>query len=199
MADRQSSGESRLNEIPEQKRFVGALDKANKAKPSSPDLARQLKVGRHRAARLSNTLGMIPLKSRLQHRGMQDSRSKWSYLTVWLSPLFSADITEALSISTKSRTTLKISDPITGFGLPKTMLAKVDAICVQQDLTRSQVFRRSIMEYLKRPNVAINTDGSSPEQNPTWPAELFEHQRSRYTESIRRKTWEQIKRYQSGL
>ena len=57
---------------------------------------------------------------------------------------------------------MRIADPTTGFGLPKTMLAKVDAICVQQDLTRSQVFRRSLMEYLKSQN-AIATDVNPPE------------------------------------
>jgi hypothetical protein len=67
--------------------------------------------------------------------------------------------------------------PITGFRLSRTMLATIDSICVQQDLTRSQVFRRSIMEYLKRHNVAINTDENSPEQNRTWPGDLFDLQR----------------------
>jgi hypothetical protein len=78
-------------------------------------------------------------------------------------------------IDENGRTTLKISDPITGFRLPKTMLAKVDSLCVEQDLTRSQVFRRSIMEYLKGQN-AIATDVNQPEPRPAWPAELFERE-----------------------
>jgi predicted PolB exonuclease-like 3'-5' exonuclease/predicted transcriptional regulator len=49
--------------------------------------------------------------------------------------------------------TLKLSNPSAGFRLPQTMLATVDSICAQQDLTRSQVFRRSIMEFIKRQNV----------------------------------------------
>jgi hypothetical protein len=56
------------------------------------------------------------------------------------------------------------------------MLAKVDLICVQQDLTRSQVFRRSLMEYLKSQN-AIGADVNQPEPQRTWPTELFERQR----------------------
>ena len=69
-------------------------------------------------------------------------------------------------------TTLKISDPITGFRLPRTMLAAVDAICVQQDLTRSQVFRRSIMEFIKRQSTTDLSNGNPPTIR-TWPAELF--------------------------
>ena len=70
---------------------------------------------------------------------------------------------------------MKISDPIAGFRLPKTMLAKVDLICVHQDLTRSQVFRRSVMEYLKSQN-AISADVNQPEPRPAWPAALFERE-----------------------
>ena len=72
---------------------------------------------------------------------------------------------------------MKISDPITGFRVPKTVLAKVDLLCVQQDLTRSQVFRRSLMEYLKGQNVSTSTDVDQPEPQRTWPTELFERQR----------------------
>jgi hypothetical protein len=48
---------------------------------------------------------------------------------------------------------MKASNPSTGFRLTQTMLATVDTICAQQDLTRSQVFRRSIMEFIKRQGV----------------------------------------------
>ena len=58
---------------------------------------------------------------------------------------------------------MKVSDPATAFRLPKAILATVDAICAKEDLTRSQVFRRSVMEYLKRQN-AIATDVSPPAQ-----------------------------------
>ena len=71
---------------------------------------------------------------------------------------------------------LKISDPATAFRLPQTILATVDAICAREDLTRSQVFRRSVMAYLKNQN-AIATDVSQPEPQRAWPAELFAPQR----------------------
>jgi hypothetical protein len=71
---------------------------------------------------------------------------------------------------------LKVSDPPTAFRLPKAILAIVDAICAKEDLTRSQVFRRSVMAYLKNQN-AIATDVSQPEPQRAWPAELFEPQR----------------------
>ena len=69
---------------------------------------------------------------------------------------------------------MTISDPIAGFRLPKTMLATVDSFCAQQDLTRSQVFRRSITEYLKTLNVPTTADVSPPEPHELWPGELFE-------------------------
>jgi predicted transcriptional regulator len=71
---------------------------------------------------------------------------------------------------------LKVSDPATAFRIPKAILATVDEICAKQDLTRSQVFRRSVMEYLKSQN-AIATDVTQPEPQRAWPAELFERQR----------------------
>jgi len=71
---------------------------------------------------------------------------------------------------------LKVSDPATAFRLPKSILATVDAICAREDLTRSQVFRRSVMEYLKNQN-AIVTEVNQPELQRAWPAELFEPQR----------------------
>jgi len=71
---------------------------------------------------------------------------------------------------------LKPSEPSTGFRLSETMLATVDSFCAKQDLTRSQLFRRSIAEYLKNQN-AIVTDVNPTERNLPWPAELFERQR----------------------
>jgi hypothetical protein len=71
---------------------------------------------------------------------------------------------------------MKVSDPATAFRLPKSTLATVDAICAKEDLTRSQVFRRSVMAYLKNQN-AIATDVSQPEPQRAWPAELFAPQR----------------------
>ena len=71
---------------------------------------------------------------------------------------------------------MKISDPTTGFRLPKTMLATVDAFCAKQDVTRSQIFRRSIMEFLRRQNPATTSEVTSREPQQSWPAELFKHQ-----------------------
>ena len=65
---------------------------------------------------------------------------------------------------------LKVSDPATAFRLPKTILATVDAICAREDLTRSQVFRRSVVEYLKNQN-AIVTDPNAPKPQEEWFAE----------------------------
>jgi hypothetical protein len=68
---------------------------------------------------------------------------------------------------------LKISDPPTAFRIPKAILSTVDAICAKEDLTRSQIFRRSVIEYLKKQNVS-GTDVNRAEPQRTWPAELFE-------------------------
>ena len=57
---------------------------------------------------------------------------------------------------------MKLTSPSTGFRLPQTMLATVDTICAQQDLTRSQVFRRSILEFIKRQGV------TKPEPRQEW-------------------------------
>jgi predicted transcriptional regulator len=70
---------------------------------------------------------------------------------------------------------LKVSDPPTAFRLPKQILATVDAICAREDLTRSQLFRRSVMQYLKNQN-AIVMGVSSPAAQQAWPADLFEHE-----------------------
>ena len=68
---------------------------------------------------------------------------------------------------------MRISDPATAFRIPKTILATVDAICAKQDLTRSQVFRRSVVEYLKRRKGTMTTEVNPPES----PMDLFEDQR----------------------
>src|ERR1700722_136958 len=68
------------------------------------------------------------------------------------------------------RVTLKRSDPATAFRLPQTILATVDTICAREDLTRSQVFRRSVVEYLKNQN-AIVTDLNAPKPRKEWFAE----------------------------
>jgi antitoxin component of RelBE/YafQ-DinJ toxin-antitoxin module len=66
---------------------------------------------------------------------------------------------------------IKTSDPSIGLRLPKELLATVDAICEQHDLTRSQVVRHSVMEYLKNRNIAIKAAPTEP--NSTWSEHLF--------------------------
>jgi hypothetical protein len=63
------------------------------------------------------------------------------------------------------RTTLKLPDPISAFRLPKALLTNVDVICAQEDLTRSQLYRRSVIEYLKRQKIDIVREATSAEPN----------------------------------
>jgi hypothetical protein len=51
---------------------LGALRKANKTKPKSPDLTGQMKLQRHTAAAIVKQFHHDD--SRLQHRGMEKSR-----------------------------------------------------------------------------------------------------------------------------
>ena len=46
------------------------------------------------------------------------------------------------------------------------MLAIVDTICEKQDLTRSQLFRRSITEYLKSQNIEFIAEEPSAHPDP---------------------------------
>ena len=64
----------------------------------------------------------------------------------------------------------------TAFRLPQGLLATVDIICDQQDLTRSQVFRRSITEYLKSQQVEI-VEQPIEEPKRTWSEELYRRAR----------------------
>src|ERR1700733_12083015 len=73
----------------------------------------------------------------------------------------------ALLLTTMRRITLKISDPATAFRLSKAILATVDEICTREDLTRSQVFRRSVVQYLKNQNALI-TDLNAPKPQKEW-------------------------------
>ena len=60
----------------------------------------------------------------------------------------------------------------TAFRLPQGLLATVDIICDKQDLTRSQVFRRSITEYLKNQQVEI-VEPAPEEPKRTWCEEVY--------------------------
>ena len=61
------------------------------------------------------------------------------------------------------------SNSSTAFRLPQGLLATVDIICAKQDLTRSQVYRRSITEYLKNQQVEI----VEPEPKLTWSEAVY--------------------------
>jgi hypothetical protein len=62
---------------------------------------------------------------------------------------------------------------LTAFRLPNGVLATVDLICDQQDLTRSQIFRRSIIEYLKNQQVEIVKPTPPAEPQRTWSEHLY--------------------------
>jgi metal-responsive CopG/Arc/MetJ family transcriptional regulator len=62
------------------------------------------------------------------------------------------------------------SNSSTAFRLPQGLLATVDIICDKQDLTRSQVFRRSITEYLKSQQVEVLPE---PEPKLTWSEAVY--------------------------
>jgi hypothetical protein len=61
------------------------------------------------------------------------------------------------------------TDALSAFRLPQRVLATVDQICDQQDLTRSQVFRRSIVEFLKTQKVEL----AEPEPTRPWSQHLY--------------------------
>ena len=63
-------------------------------------------------------------------------------------------------------------DKNTAFRLPKMVLATVDKFCSQQDLTRSQLYRRSILEFLKNQQVDI-LEMAPPELRRTWSDHLY--------------------------
>ena len=61
-----------------QKRSLGALRKANKTKPKSPDLTGQMKLQRHTAAAIVEQFSArTGRRGCLQHRGMAKSRLQW--------------------------------------------------------------------------------------------------------------------------
>ncbi len=68
-------------------------------------------------------------------------------------------------------------DTRAGFRLPRELLASIDAVCHELDLTRSQIFRKSVTQFIKslgdQHDVQIPT---RPEQKPTtgWSQELYD-------------------------
>ena len=67
-------------------------------------------------------------------------------------------------------------DSSTAFRLPKELLSTIDSICDEMDLTRSQLFRRSVTEFIKslgherkvQEHVAI------PKPERKWSTELYD-------------------------
>ena len=77
----------------------------------------------------------------------------------------------------KEESLMEKSNSSTAFRLPQGLLATVDIICDQQDLTRSQVYRRSITEYLKSQQIEI-VEPPQPEQPKlTWSEEFYRRHR----------------------
>lgn len=70
-------------------------------------------------------------------------------------------------------------DPLAAFRLPRRLLATVESVCEQQDLTKSQIFRHSIVEYLKNRNIGIIGDVKPPEPQSQWHPELYERMQRR--------------------
>jgi metal-responsive CopG/Arc/MetJ family transcriptional regulator len=59
-------------------------------------------------------------------------------------------------------------DKLTAFRLPTILLQTVDTICVREDLTRSQIFRRCITDYVKARGFEV-----ALKQERTWSPELY--------------------------
>ena len=77
--------------VPEQKRSLGALRKANKTKPRSPDLTGQLKLQRHTAAAIAEQFSPDHTQEVVCNiAGWKNQDNSGSYLTVELSPRFVA-------------------------------------------------------------------------------------------------------------
>jgi hypothetical protein len=80
-----------LNETPKPKQSLGALRKALKAKPKSPDLTGQLKLQRHTAAALVGQFSADDVQEVVCNiAGWKNEDNNGSYLTVELSPRFAA-------------------------------------------------------------------------------------------------------------
>ena len=80
-----------ISKVPEQKRSLGALRKANKTKPRSPDLTGQLKLQRHTAAAIVEQFNHDHIREVVCNiAGWKNQDNGGSYLTVELSPRFVA-------------------------------------------------------------------------------------------------------------
>ena len=78
-----------ISKVPEQKRSLGALRRANKTKPRSPDLTGQLKLQRHTAAAIVEQFNQDQIQEVVCNiAGWKNQDNSGSYLTVELSPRF---------------------------------------------------------------------------------------------------------------
>jgi len=69
-------------------------------------------------------------------------------------------------------------DSHAAFRLPKEVLARVDTICSQFDLTRLQIFRKSLTQFISTLADDLNVENSSPAQkveSPSSPQKLENH------------------------
>ena len=80
-----------LDKQVKQKRSLGALRKANKTKPKSPDLTGQMKLQRHTAAAIVDQFGHDDIEEVVCNiAGWKNQDYNGPYLTVELSPRFVA-------------------------------------------------------------------------------------------------------------
>jgi hypothetical protein len=71
-------------------------------------------------------------------------------------------------------------DSRTGFRLPQELLASIDAVCNEQDLTRSQVFRKCVTQFINCVGEDRNVrypgtaQTARVEQHSGWMPELYD-------------------------
>jgi hypothetical protein len=80
-----------ISKVPERKRSLGALRKAHKSKPKSPDLTGQLKLQRHTAAFIVEQFSSDQAQEVVCNiAGWRNQDHNGTYLTVELSPRFTS-------------------------------------------------------------------------------------------------------------
>jgi len=80
-----------ISKVPRHKRSLGALRKASKTKPKSPDLTGQSKLQRHTAAAIVEQFNYDHVHEVVCNiAGWKNQDNNGSYLTVELSPLFTS-------------------------------------------------------------------------------------------------------------
>jgi hypothetical protein len=82
-----------ISKVPQQKRSLGALRKANKTKPRSPDLTGQLRLQRHTATAIVEQFNHDNAQDVVCNiAGWRNQDQNGSYLTVQLSPHFTSRV-----------------------------------------------------------------------------------------------------------